>query len=736
MFKKKFINKRSIFIVVSVLMVLSFFLANYLVDVFVEAAGYLFDFAKDPKTAKFESIPLESALHFKSKYLIGYSLFYLFILGIILKLIYNYKMNFDDLDKGQHGTREFATVEELKQQYQIIPAKEKEYEGSGGVIIGGLQEPMKPYRLMIDDSPVHTMVIGITRSGKGETFVVPMLDVLSRAKDKPSLVVNDPKGELAGASYETLKKRGYEVHIFNLIDQSMGMGFNPLQLVIDAWKNGNYALAEQYTNSITHSLYSEESGDKSNAFFSNSASSMVAAVILAIVEDAVDKGEEEKVNLYSVVNFIVTMGGQVVNPQTGETAMDRFFSSRSSTNPARMKYGQVELSTGNTLSSIISVAIEKLQIFISEPNARLTSYNSMKLTDVGFGDKPVAIFMVTPDYDESNHVLASIFVSQLYRVNAEKATMESGKMKRHVHFMLDEFGNMPTIDGMSGMVTVGAGRGFRFHLIIQAYSQVQAKYGKEGSDTIIGNCSNQIYILTQDKATAEQYSALLGSKTITDISRSGKLLSFDKSHSESTKERSLLMPDELMQLKEGESVVIRVNKRQDKKRRKIVPKPIYNHGVTEHQFRYQYLANEFDTNVSVLSLPITSADYYNIRLEDIVFTSKPRIKDQYLTLDKLMTGKQFDNLKHHLRVFAQNPLGYENLEEWSPLHLFSHIIYDLRPNKNYFESYLTPRYFDVAQFVADEVIDYWKLQLDFVIDKKGVLLEAPPKPERKGPFGK
>lgn len=289
---------------------------------------------------------------------------------------------------------------------------------------------------------------------------------------------------------------------------------------------------------------------------------------------------------------------------------------------------------------------------------------------------------------------------------------------------------------MSGMVTVGAGRGFRFHLIIQAYSQVQAKYGKEGSDTIIGNCSNQIYILTQDKATAEQYSALLGSKTITDISRSGKLLSFDKSHSESTKERSLLMPDELMQLKEGESVVIRVNKRQDKKRRKIVPKPIYNHGVTEHQFRYQYLANEFDTNVSVLSLPITSADYYNIRLEDIVFTSKPRIKDQYLTLDKLMTGKQFDNLKHHLRVFAQNPLGYENLEEWSPLHLFSHIIYDLRPNKNYFESYLTPRYFDVAQFVADEVIDYWKLQLDFVIDKKGVLLEAPPKPERKGPFGK
>lgn len=182
--------------------------------------------------------------------------------------------------------------------------------------------------------------------------------------------------------------------------------------------------------------------------------------------------------------------------------------------------------------------------------------------------------MVTPDFDSSNHVLASIFVSQLYRVNAEKATMESGKMHRHVHFLLDEFGNMPTVEGMESMVTVGAGRGFRFHLIVQAYSQVKKQYGEEGSDTIIGNCSNQIYILTQDEATAEKYSNLLGTKTITDISRNGNLLSTDKSHSESTKERPLLFPSELMELKEGESVVIRVNKRQDLKRNKIKPKPV------------------------------------------------------------------------------------------------------------------------------------------------------------------
>ena len=709
-------------------------MVNYLVALVQEVGQYLTLTIKSPERAKFELVKWKEMFNFKQELYKIYIFFYIICFAFGAKMYYDYKLNFDNLDKGQHGTRRFATVDEVKKEYQIIPAKNHEYKGEGGVIIGGLQEPMKPYRLLIDNSPSHSLVIGITRSGKGETFVVPMLDVLSRAEKKPSMVVNDPKGELAGASYETLKKRGYEVHIFNLIDQSMGMGFNPLQLVIDAWKKGNYSVAEQYTNSITHSLYSMDSSDKSNAFFDESAASLVSAVILGIVEDAIDRGEEYKVNMYSVVNFIVTMG-EVVNAQTGETAMDRYFNSRASTNPARMMYGQVGSSTGNTLSSIVSVAISKLQIFISEPNARLTSYNSIDLTDVGFGNKPVAIFMVTPDYDESNHVLASIFVSQLYRVNAERATMESGKMKRHVHFMLDEFGNMPTVVGMESMVTVGAGRGFRFHLIIQAYSQIQAKYGQDSSNTITGNCSNHIYILTNDKATAEHYSEQLGQKTIIDVSRSGQLFSFDKSHSETTKERALLMPDELTGLQLGESVVIRINKREDLKRRKILNNPIYNKGITEHKFRWQYLADQFDTSTSVLTLPVASQDYYNIELAEIVFTAKPKVKDQYLNLNKLMTGSQFNQLKAHLRNFTRNQSSYDELEQWSPLHLFSHIVYELRPDKEYLEKYLTPRFFNPDQFVAPEVVEYWMNQLDFVLAERGVKLEAPT-PQKRTPFGK
>src|SRR5690625_4360623 len=140
---------------------------------------------------------------------------------------------------------------------------------------------------------------------------------------------------------------------------------------------------------------------------------------------------------------------------------------------------------------------------------------------------------------------------------------------------------------------------------------------------------------------------MLGTRTITDVSRSGELHSFDKSHSESTKERALLTSDELMRLQEGQSVVIRVNKRQDTKRRKIEPKPIFNKDQTKQKFRYEYLANDFDTGKSILSLPIVSDIYYDMNLNEMVYSAKVH-DDLYLRMADVMEPDDFIRLKRHL----------------------------------------------------------------------------------------
>ncbi|MFS0646124.1 VirD4-like conjugal transfer protein, CD1115 family [Siminovitchia sp. 179-K 8D1 HS] len=705
-------SPKAIFLFAIGFLIVSFFLANFVLAFLQELLLAIEQFAKDPENAGF-SIPWESFLYFQTDVLWFYAGFYL-IVGIgLIKFLFNIRLNYQSLNKGQHGTSEFEKVKALKKQYKMIPAAKEEYDGNGGVIISGLQEKYRPYRLLIDEGPIHTMVIGITRSGKGETFVFPMLDVLSRAKNKPSLIVNDPKGELAAASYDTLVNRGYDVHVFNLIQQSMGMGFNPLQLVVDAWKNGNPSLSQQYANSVAYSLYHDPNAK--DPFWSNSAKSLVTAIILALTEDAVATGKEEKVNMYSVANFLSTKGSD--NDEEGNNALDLFFRARDDNNPARMMYATSNFAAGNTRASIFSTAMDKLQIFTLEPNAKLTSYNSMNLTDAGFGDKPVVVFMVTPDFDESNHVLASIFVSQLYRVNAEKATMSpSGKMKRHVHFLLDEFGNMPTVEGMSGMVTVGAGRGFRFHLIVQAYSQIKSRYGDE-ADTIIGNCSNQIYILTKDEQTAKQFSSLIGTKTITDISRNGKLLSSDKSHSESVKERPLIMPDELMQLKEGQSVVVRANKRQDNKRRKIAPKPIFNKDVTSHKFRWEYLADDFDNSRSILDLPIMSTTYYDLNLSHMVFTSKNE-QEQFVRMVDAMGKADFLKLKTDLRkvfIACGESFKYKDeIEKWSFLHLLSYLTYETSLSG----SIIYKIFKSLRQYLPDTVLEKWDQKIREVREKQ------------------
>ncbi|WP_174615266.1 VirD4-like conjugal transfer protein, CD1115 family [Virgibacillus ihumii] len=701
-------NGKVVSVFITGVTIASFFMANFLLHFFQQVGKLIIRFSENAKTFSFESFSVDwhSFFIFQEEHWKYYIGFYIVLAVGIIKLLYNIRMNYQSINHGQHGTNEFESVKNMKKQYQIIPASKEAYDGKGGTIVGGLHQG-RNYSLLIDNAPVHTMIIGITRSGKGETFVVPMVDVQSRASEKPSLVINDPKGELAGASYETLKQRGYDVYVFNLIEHAMSMGFNPLQLVIDSWKQGRAADAQRYANSVAFSLY--HNPDAKDPFWSNSAKSLVTAIILALTEDMIKLGKEERVTMYSVANFLSSKGSDT--DDQGNNALDEFFQARNENNPARMMYATSNFSKGNARGSIFSVAMDKLQIFTLEPNAKVTSHNSLDFTEIGFGNKPVAVFLATPDSDQSNDVLASIFVSQLYRVNSEKATKsKNGKMKRNVHFLLDEFGNMPPIDGMASMVTVGAGRGFRYHLVIQAYSQVKSAYGDD-SDTIIGNCSNQIYILTEDKSTAEHYSSMLGNRTITDVGRSGPITSTDKSHNESTKERALLTPDELMRLKEGQSVLIRVNKRQDQKRRKIEPKPIFNEDVTSHKFRYEYLADDFDTDQSIMMLPLFSDKYHDMELQKLVYSAKVN-GDVFLRMKDVMTDDAFQRYKTSVLQIEQSQGDLDDdvthellqsIENWSFLHFLSFLVYHPSFTRLHLQTMNT-----LNTFLSEDVMQQWR----------------------------
>ncbi len=207
-----------------------------------------------------------------------------------------------------------------------------------------------------------------------------------------------------------------------------------------------------------------------------------------------------------------------------------------------------------------------------------------------YTDKPMAIFMLTPDYDPSNHIIVSIFLSQLYKELSTQCVKTKGdKCHRRIHFILDEFGNMPPMDNMEGIMTVTAGRNMLWDLFIQSYQQLYAKYGEQNAAIIKENCQTHIYIMSTDDNTIEEFSKKVGNKTVEQENSTINSLGMNTHINRNVDSDRILTPERISTFLEGETIVLAPLKRQDLKGHKIRPYPIFNHGETNLPYAYQYI---------------------------------------------------------------------------------------------------------------------------------------------------
>lgn len=604
---------------------------------------------------------------------------------------------------GQKGDERWTTDEEIKQQFLEIPDKNESFPGYGGTIVSRMGN-----KLYIDTSPVNNMIIGITRSGKGEMYVFPSIDVYSRAEKKASLVINDMKLELYKSSKKTLEKRGYKVYLLNFDDPIHSMGFNPLTVIIELAVNGDYENAELLAQAFAFSIFNPDEPANTDRFWNDASSSLLAALILAHLEDCLrmdemdndrrykiwtekrvaydgldddlkekadklyeeelnkneksdiilnpavmylpeDAGYEKiydnvkKINMYSIINTFTELA-RIRDPENPDiTALDIYFSKRPQLDRAKLKYAAIEIAGNKPKSSIFGVMLSRLTTFTYESMAKMTAESSFDLEEIGFGEKPVAVFLGLPDYDTSKHFLATVFIRQVSLVLSKRANRDrSGKCKRLVKFIVDEAGNMPAIEGLETYITMNLGRNISYDFYIQSYSQFEKKYG-EGWKTIKGNCGNQIYILTSDGDTAQTFSEDLGNETIVDLQRTGEKLSTHKHFMENTQEKPLLNKNQLMRLNEGECVVKRVMKRKDLNGNRVEPTPIFNSEESGKRFlyRYEYLTDTFPNPNEIDLYEINTADRSHINLRERVWDYN--ISMTWLSNDVMDYGR--DSLK-------------------------------------------------------------------------------------------
>lgn len=713
------------------------------------------------------SYPIYKFLLPKFEFWLIYLVILIFAIIFYIKLRITIKASFVNLENGQKGSGRISTLKEVQNEYHEIPEKGKRFKGKGGVPISRFGD-----KIYIDISSTHTIVIGTTRSGKGQGFVLITIDIYSRAEEKSSLVINDPKGELCGMSKELLEREGYEVKVIDFLEMNNSIGYNPLEIIKEAWREGDFAEAELRCRTFTFAMYHNTKSNDST--WEDLSMNLVNSLILALCERCIktnkeresmtkeeleywDK-EEMKVNLFSVANMLGELGGKELEEGTG---IDIYFDNLSKDSIAKRQYNTVKFAKSKTRASVFVTASMKLQVYLGERVAKLTSFNDLKLEEIGFyksdtkkvniiildedrpkesnneeddkyncfnnvckegevkifgtknitlyrddefseelvrkgitaigvkgqdltnkieinharvmwgvpgiyemeysvcdkeNSKPIALFLIVPDFDKSNHILSTTCIAQITYMLSRKASLsKSCSTDREVVFILDEAGNMCPIENFAETLTVCLGRGLKFIPIVQSFAQLKEMYG-ENYKTLVDNCANTVYIMSTDVDTTEEISKMTGEKTIVTNSRNGGVLSLDKNITESLETVPVIRYDDLMRLKLGENVVIKPMNRQDLKGNRIVSYPILNTEEMGMKFQYEYLNDVFSKNPSMRNIYIKNS-FHTVLLEDLKVDFEDEMVD--LIKNKMQQIIEENALKDYQREQARKALEFE-----------------------------------------------------------------------------
>ncbi|EAE7960371.1 type IV secretory system conjugative DNA transfer family protein [Listeria monocytogenes] len=559
---------------------------------------------------------------FQGQWWQAYLVVYIIVSFLIGRKIYAKRMAYRNILLGLKGTMRWTTLDEIKQQYHAIPTNHQPYEGSAGI-------PIIHYDgfVYIDVNKTNALIDASTQSGKTETFTYPFIDSIMRASEKDSVVILDIKGNILKNTKEEFEKFGFLVKVFNLLDPHLSIGFNPLELVKKAYWKGDVAQAQMLAQTLSFSFYNNE--EAKDPLWQQASITLLNAIILAVCEECKKANTPEKVTLFTCAMMLLQLAKDP--DEDGLTGLDYYFMNLSDLNPAKLSFATIEFSKSVTRSSIYTGTTAELQKYLLENVAKLTAQNDFDFEELTEGEKPVALFVLLKDWDDSLNDLASSFLSQESAVLSELAVRsKKSKLSRKVHHIYEEIGNVPPIPNLPRYMGVGLERGLLYYLVIQSFNKLESAYGENAANDMKELCGNWIYIMSEATDDAEVFSKKLGKTSVISPNRNGDPMSDDKSYGEQEDSRELMMPEELTKLVEGERVILRTKKRRNLKNKKVKPFPIFasEDAGTAMLHRYEYLLDYFDKELSFDELGLEST-HQNLQLEDLMlhFSTEERASD-------------------------------------------------------------------------------------------------------------
>ena len=383
---------------------------------------------------------------------------------------------------------------------------------------------------------LNACVIGSSGSGKTRFWLTPqLLQASAKKKGGCSFVVVDPKGGVLSQVGAFLQRRGYRIKVFNSIDFSQSMHYNPL----------SYIRSEADILKFVDTLIANTKGEgkEGDPFWTKAETLLYCALIAYIIFE----GPAEDRNMNTLVDMISGMEVKE-DDENYKNAVDYMFDGLAKRKPdcfAVKQYRKFKLSSGKTAKSILISCGARLAPFDIPQLREIMSYDELELDRMG--DRRTATFFCISDTDSTYNFLVALAFSQMFNLLCERAdNVHGGRLPHHVRVLWDEAANTGQVPNLEKLVAVIRSREISLCLLYQQLAQCKAIYDKN-AETILGNMDSVLFLGGRESSTIKEISEnWLGKATIS-MQTEGRSRGNSESYSQNTQRlgRELMTPSEL-----------------------------------------------------------------------------------------------------------------------------------------------------------------------------------------------
>ena len=423
---------------------------------------------------------------------------------------------------------------------------------------------------------LNVLVIGGSGSGKSRFYVKPNIMQLNT-----SYVVTDPKGELLRSCGRLLKKAGYEIRVFNLIDMSHSNNYNPFNYIYDKDGNINKTYVMKMVNCLMKNT-KQEGASGGDQFGDDSTKALTLAIAFYLLEKKTDENGNSLDRNFSTVMKMMRLAEISEQDENHRSPLDEMMDELRGENPHSMAvsfYADFKKAPAETAKSILISAAVRFAAFNLPEVADLTHTDNIHLDTLG--DRKTALFIIIPSSDATFNFLAAMMYTQLFDTLYDTANFKyGGRLPVHVRCLLDEFANVGTIPDFDKLLATMRSMEISANIIIQNLAQLKKMYDKSW-EILTGNCDSLLFLGGQEASTLEAISKSLGKETIDVVSqnRTRSHKSPSTSENNSILGRELMTTDELKVMKPNECVLIV---------RALYPFFCHKFDIEKHQ-NYKYL---------------------------------------------------------------------------------------------------------------------------------------------------